>query len=309
MKWILTVDTEADDQWAQDGEATLHNLDEIQRLQSFAEERGIPPTYLVSYEALAHPALRTLADAHTRGAAEIGGHLHPWTTPPYDALDTTVQRFPLELPDEVLDAKLHSLTEAIRSLITEQPHSFRAGRWGSDERVLKAVACHGYQVDSSVTPGIAWKRIVKDRAKHMALPDFSDEQARPYHVPGTNLYEVPMSVLPTGILPSERLAAQAHKKGIVAKLARGLTRPRWCRIFPGSTLADLVAVYHAAQRMQLPVLVFMTHSSELAAGRSPYAKDEAAVNRTYELLGGFADFLDREGVRPVRMRDVLPEQQ
>lgn len=308
MKWILTVDTEADDQWAQDGDVTLHNLDELARLQSFAEERGIIPTYLASYETLDHPALYALADAHAHGRAEIGGHLHPWTTPPYDALDAAVQRFPLELPDDVLDAKLNALTEAIRARINEQPLSFRAGRWGSDERVLDAVARHGYRVDSSVTPGIAWERIVRDRAVHTVLPDFSEAGARPYHVPHTGLYEIPMSVLPTGIVSSKWLAAQAQKKGVAAKLARGLARPRWCRIFPGSTLQDLVAVYRAAQRMRLPVLVFMTHSSELAAARSPYAKDEAAVVRTYELLDAFASFLSNEGVQSVRMRDALPDQ-
>lgn len=305
MKWIFTVDTEADDQWAQDGSVTLHNIAELLRLQTFAEERGIVPTYLSSFETLAHPTMRQLAKAHKECTAEIGGHLHPWTTPPHDELDREVQRFPLELPDEVLDAKLAALTDGIRSLIGEQPLSFRAGRWGADDRVFAAVAKHGYRIDSSVTPGIDWKLIVRDKKKHTACPDFSSYSARPYIVPGTSLLQVPMSVVPTGIVP--QLAPFAQKKGIVGKGARALSRPRWCRIFPTSSLNDLVAVYKAAKRDNLSALVFMTHSSELAAGRSPYAKDEAAVERTYALLDGFARFLKGEGVVSVRMRDLLDD--
>lgn len=303
MKFIVTVDTEADNQWAGTGTAALQNLDGLARFQSFMHERGIRPTYLASFETLAHPVLKELARAHKEGDAEVGGHLHPWTTPPFDDGDS-IQRFPLELPDDVLDAKLTMLTSALTELLGESPVSFRAGRWGTDERVLQAIARQGYRVDSSVTPLIRWREIIRNTSIHSAIPDFSHASARPSLVPGTDLLEVPMSVIATGIIPSTFLAARAQGRSIVSRLARALARPRWCRIFPETRARDLEAVYHAAVGQGLPMLVFMIHSSELVAGMSPYAKDDQAVEHIYELLDEFLSFLKREGVEPILMREA-----
>lgn len=302
MKFVITIDTEADDQWKQDGEVTLHNLDDLPRFQDFSQKLGITPTYLVSHETLKHPTLRMLGDAHREGKAEVGGHLHPWTTPPYSALDVTVQRFPLELSDDELEAKMHSLTSSITELLGDAPLSFRAGRWGANKRVLQSVARHGYRFDSSVTPGINWRTLVKDREKHQDIPDFSASDVRPYLVPGTELLEIPMSVVATGV--ADLRALERSSSSLVRRVGRGLARRRWCRIFPETTLGDLISVYHAAQRQNLPALIYMTHSSELSAGRSPYAKDAAAVERTYDLLERFWAFLAVQGVESARLRDV-----
>jgi hypothetical protein len=101
------------------------------------------------------------------------------------------------------------------------------------------------------------------------------------------------------------LVARAGR-GIAQKVARALARPRWCRIFPETTVRDLKAVYEAARAEKLSALVFMIHSSELMPGGSPYAKNKAAVERTYAVLSEFLTFLKAESVTPSRMRDVAP---
>lgn len=303
MKLIVTVDTEADNQWKQDGTQTLYNLDHLPRFQEFMEAHNVAPIYFASYEVLEHPYITSLiTEKHHSGLAELGGHLHPWTTPPYDELDTEVQRFPNELPDDVLNAKLTQLTEKLKMCLGENPISFRAGRWGFDARVARALVQHGYRVDSSVTPGIDWCITVRDRAKHTRIPNFSHDSIHIATVEG--LREVPMTVLPTGFFRSEQLARFAWQQNLVGKVVRFLTRPKWCRIFPETTLADLTAVYQAARNEGLDTLVFMTHSSELAPGMSPYAKDEAAVERIYALLDSFITMLTTEGATPARLRDI-----
>lgn len=304
MKFVVTIDTEADDQWKQDGVVTLANLEALPHFQAFMEERGVMPTYLCSYETLAHPVLKELAQAHAEGRAEVGGHLHPWTTPPFDTFDDEIQRFPLELPETALAEKLAVLTKTLAALLGEPPVSFRAGRWGADERVYRAVHAAGYRVDSSVTPGIEWRRVIKNPAPHAAIPDFRNVGPAPFTVSGTNLTEYPMSILPTGILPSLRLARYANRKDGIGRIARALSRPRWCRIFPETTLNDLIAVYRAARARSLSVLVFMIHSSELMVGASPYVKDQVALDRIYRLLDAFIEFLRQEQVECVRMRDL-----
>jgi hypothetical protein len=43
-------------------------------------------------------------------------------------------------------------------------------------------------------------------------------------------------------------------------------------------------VLAAARKDDLPMIEFMIHSSELVAGGSPYAKDEAALDKLYKNL-------------------------
>lgn len=305
MKLIITVDTEADNQWAQDGTVGLKNLDALPKFQSFVETHGFRPTYLASYETLAHPSLATLASLHKEGRTEIGGHLHPWTTAPLDIIDTSVQRFPSELPAATLDAKLAALTDSLSALLGESPYSFRAGRWGFDARVAKALVVHGYKIDSSVTPGISWERIIRDGSAHEAIPDFSFESPSPTWKWDKELLEVPITILPSGTLGGAvgRLMLGHAGNGFIGKAVRAVTRPRWCRIFPETILDDLSAIYKAALRENLPALVFMIHSSELFPGASPYAKDAATVERTYTLLGEFLDFLYRRDVGAALMRE------
>jgi hypothetical protein len=284
MKLIITVDTEADNQWKGSGTA-LRNLDDLPRFQSFVESHGYRPTYLASYETLEHPTLSSFAKLHAEGRAELGGHLHPWATPPFDEEDAKVQRFPSELSSHALQEKLKTLTEKLSALIGDTPYSFRAGKWGFDGKVAEALYALGYRADSSVTPGVSWKRIIKNPQLHASVPDFSKEDILPTRKWHPELLEIPMTVLPTN------------------PLARLLGRSRWCRIFPDTTGEDLKSVYSAARRMRLPALVFMTHSSELMPGGSPYAKDAVAVERTYEILGSYLDFLRSEGVEATLMRE------
>lgn len=305
MKFILTVDTEADNQWDQkQTKVTLQNLKALPRFQDYMESLGIPPTYFVSYEVWSDTATaRYLAQKHKGRKAEVGGHLHPWTTPPYSALDGAVQRFPLELPDTELEHKLESLTSTITNHLDEAPVSFRAGRWGFSDRVARALVANGYKIDSSITPGINWGAIVRDRKSHTRMPDFRNESVMPSRRAG--MLEVPMTIIPTGIVRNGFVTRMAHERTLLGKAARALARPTWCRIFPETQVSDLVRVYQSARKQQLPALVFMIHSSELAPGMSPYTKTQEAVDRVYRILHSFSEYLIERSVEPVRLRDLI----
>lgn len=301
MKCVITVDTEADDQWSS-SEVMLKNIDALKRFQEFMERRNVPPTYLVSHEVLEHSYMKVLGEKHREGLAEIGGHLHPWTTPPLDALDESLQRFPCELPADVLAAKLSVLTDAIKNLIGEQPLSFRAGKWGLNDQVLSAIYENGYRIDSSITPGIVWSDVIKNPKAHKEVPDFKGKGAVPY-MDASGVYEVPMSVLKTGIYKGTLLDGVLFKKSIVGKAARVLTRPTWFRIFRETNIEDLKRVIHVAKKYNYP-LVFMIHSSELMAGTSPYVKDGEAVEHVYALLDECITLLQNESTSFVRLQDM-----
>ncbi len=104
MKLAVTIDTEADAQWGPGVPATTRNVDVWEPFQELCERHGVTPTYVITSEIAEDERARELLSGWSqRGGAEVGAHLHPWTTPPY--LDRaglrendSVHAFPSQLP-------------------------------------------------------------------------------------------------------------------------------------------------------------------------------------------------------------------
>lgn len=276
MKIIITVDTEADNQWEARGLVTIENVFALPRFQTLCEKYNIVPTYFATYEVAADAkAAAMLKEWQERGRAEVGAHLHPWTTPPF-AESEKGKSFPGELSDESLRTKFAALTELITTAIGK-PTSYRAGRWGFDERQAKLLAEFGYIVDSSITPGISW-RGTQGLEGGVGGPDFTSEAVAPHRLP-SGVLEVPMTIVPAGLF----------------------RRLRWLRIFENTTFSRLRTVLNAAKRRGLPAVVFMIHSSELVAGGSPYVRDARALEAVYARLEELFSFCAQEGVGGVSL--------
>lgn len=261
MRIIVTVDTEADDQWNEKAELSVENVYALPRFQTLCEKYSIRPMYFVTYEVANDPrAVALLKGWQDAGKAEIGAHLHPWTTPPIQQGEEHTRAFPSELSDEALRAKLTALTEKIEAAFGKRPTSYRAGRWGFDMRQISLLKELGYIVDSSVTPGISWQK-TRGALHGAGGPDFTNEPVAPHMLSG-GILEVPMTIIHAGFF----------------------RRLRWLRIFEKTTQRDLANVLTAAKHRKLPVVVCMIHSSELIAGKSPYVKDDAALTHVYARL-------------------------
>src|SRR4029078_5056358 len=90
------------------------------------------PSPCASDSADARVFAEILLPLHRAGRAEIGAHLHPWTTPPLSPWDRCDARaaYPSELPPGVCSRKLESLTDLLAAKLERAPRSYRAGRWG-----------------------------------------------------------------------------------------------------------------------------------------------------------------------------------
>ncbi len=308
MKFIITVDTEADDQWKNRGEISLENIKFLHKFQSLCEKYDFFPTYLVSYEvANDENSVKVLKEWLKSERCEIGAHLHPWTTPPYTESEKKNRQenaFPSELDDEVLKNKLISLTNKIKKSFEIEPKSFRAGRWGFDKIASKYLFDLEYKVDCSVTPKVSWKNF-KGKVKGQGGPDFKNSSVYPGYLE-SGLLEAPITIIYTGIFKKEGILTRKFStmpnsfiKKVLNKLFFQL---RWCRIFPETTLEDLKKVYKSAKKNKLPVLEFMIHSSELMPGGSPYAKNKEAVERIYEKLEGFFKYLKKENIKGITLK-------
>ncbi|MBI4088137.1 hypothetical protein HY418_02015 [Candidatus Kaiserbacteria bacterium] len=273
MHIIVTVDTEADDQWDEHAALSVGNVFALPRFQRLCERYGIAPTYFVTYEVASDArASALLREWQDLGKAEVGAHLHPWTTPPVAPGEEHVRAFPSELSDETLQKKLTALTEKVEATFGKRPTSYRAGRWGFDMRQAAFLKELGYIADSSVTPGISWRE-TRGVPGGAGGPDFTNEPVMP-HMLNDRVLEIPMTVVRT----------------------RLLRRRRWLRIFEKTTERDLVKVLAVSAHMDLPAAVFMIHSSELVAGESPYVKDEAALAHVYARLEELFAFCKKKGI-------------
>lgn len=295
---VFTIDTEPDDQWARalpDGSLppfTFANTRGLGRLRDFFRRYDAPVTWMISYSVARDPESARLLRAAGAEGDEIAGHLHGWETPPFTDFDRTARPFIGEYDPATRLAKHRSLLSAHEDAFGAHPVSYRAGRWGVDALELEHLAELGYEIDSSVPPGIDFR----DRAGLRQLgPDFRSYLKRgglhPHRVGA--LWEVPASIMPTGLLHDgkaamsiARAAARRNEgstaaralSGVLAGL--GLQRLIWIRPLKHPR-TQLVRATRALLRRGVPIVNVMFHSSEAFVGTSPLSRQAEDVERLY----------------------------
>ena len=158
MRLAVTIDTEADDQWDHGRPVTTRNVEYWSPFQDLCERHDIVPTYLITTEIAENEhAQMLLTDWRRRGVAEVGAHLHAWTTPPFIdrpglRYNDPIHAFASQLPSELLQEKTSNLTSQVAVACGARPTSHRSGRFGFDLRAAEILATEGYRVDSSITP-------------------------------------------------------------------------------------------------------------------------------------------------------------
>jgi hypothetical protein len=310
MQLIITIDTEADDQWQRRGPATTQNIAFIPPFQEICARHGIPPTYLCTHEVVSDPAFeQVLVPFERAGQAEIGAHLHPWTTPPLDHywdLTDRAYAYASEIPTSLFRKKLETLTAALQAACGRRPTSYRAGRWGFSAAHTEILLDLGYGVDCSVTPLLSWQ----DAGARERGQDFREAPAWPYYVawgdPGrsgaSSLIEVPVTVLQTnGLMRRSAVLAEWYRRSRKHAVAKGLNRlfrvaPQWFRPFREMTAERLMDVFRTARRLNLPVIQMAFHSSELMPGASPHNPGQDDVARLLAKLDDVFSRLAGEGV-------------
>lgn len=174
MYFIVTIDVEEDD-WVGNRRSgfSTENIREMPLLHRYFDDAGIKPTYLVNYPIATDPyAIDLFEELKKDGKCEIGTHIHPWNTPPFEEAIDERNSMLCNLPEELQYEKIRGVHETIRKNLKTDPVSFRAGRWAFDEVVGRNIHRLGYKVDTSVTAYVDWSCYMG--------PDFSDIPPDPY---------------------------------------------------------------------------------------------------------------------------------
>ena len=260
------------------------NVRSLLKLAPLSDELGFPMTLLCSHAVFRDTeACRTLEIMRDRHGAEIGAHLHHWSTPPFENGDLFCQGEPARthtLDPDLLEARLVSLLEAGAAFQGSRPTSFRMGRWDLKSPLFAMLQRNGILADSSICP----LRHYANGADHFLAPH------TPYWALGadTPFLEIPITQIPLfNFLP-----------GLWHKLCRGGER-RDSFHFLGALSAspfwhDDVVMRLCVRLLRLRrenVLCVFWHSTEITAGGSPHVPDEEAADRAIARIMGFFAWL------------------
>ena len=317
----MTVDTEGDDQWDHGAPLTTRNVDYWEPFQAVCEKHGVTPTYLITSEIAADSKAQALLRAWTaRGAAEVGAHLHPWTTPPFldrpgFRFNDPAHAFLNELPGELVSQKLHALTQQIEDCIGVRPISFRAGRFGLDMPAARVLGRLGYVVDSSVTPLI--RHTYPGLHDQPGGPDFRSHGLSPFVIQGTGrpgVLEVPLTIVTTyallrrfpGLLSVYRtLPVRAVRKIFFRRWL--VPQPVWLCPQPQFTQPHLRSALRTSKDGGAPLAIMMLHSSELMPGGSPFRPTEGSIQELLDVLDLFFGFVVESGGLPATLSSAAIE--
>jgi hypothetical protein len=292
--FLITIDTEGDNLWANPKEVSTKNASFLFRFQELCEKYSMKPTYLTNYEMANDDVFKKLGlDIIQRNAGEIGMHLHAWDMPPHSYQltenDMLYHPYLIEYPYEIMQQKVKLMTDCLENNFGIKMRSHRAGRWSFDERYAQLLVENGYQVDCSVTPFVSW-RYDKGNPKQSGGTDFTHFPNSPYFINlndisssgQSTLLEVPVTIEDTYGW-ANRLAFMFQKFNLIRRGIMYLFPKKWLRP-NGRNLNNMKSLLQHCIHNNHMYVEFMLHSSELMPGGSPKFKNELTIQKLYQDL-------------------------
>ena len=194
--FILSIDTEEEWDWSDafpQYDCSVSNVQKIPEFQALCDSIGIRPTYFLDYAVVENTeSVKTLIDSIGNNRCEIGVHLHPWCNPPFygktDERKSHVVNLPIEQVEEKLDALLYLIIEKFGVY----PNSFRTGRWGINNEILRLLVKKNIHIDSSMYP--FYKNEFFDCESTTRIPYWPDFMNPTNSGAQRNLFEIPVTV-------------------------------------------------------------------------------------------------------------------
>lgn len=281
-KFMITIDTEADNQWNLNQKCSTYNVRYLPRFQALCEQYGYKPVWLTTYEMAADDEyVSYMKKKQEQNLCEIGMHLHAWNNPPEYTLNkiNNNREYLVEYPKEVMEEKIKYLTEFIEERFQKRPISHRSGRWTTNEDYFEILERYGYKVDCSVTPLVNWNNT--KGATGYSGSNYSDYSPEPYFIIG-ELLEVPMSIRKIHVINIEDMKSL---KSILRSFYYFIVgNIQWIR--PDKTLNGK-KIKHTIKKIENEnneYIMFMIHSSELMPNGSPNFKNDKEIDMLYHVI-------------------------
>ncbi len=298
-RFIVSIDTEEEFDWSRPFErdqAATQSIEKMPDLTRRFNDHGVKPVFLCVYPVVDRPESRDImAQLATENGCEIGAHLHPWVTPPFDEDLNQYNSFAGNLPRGLQRAKLLCLTEKITETTGVRPVIYRAGRYGIGATTMQLLKELGYTVDVSVRP-------LFDYADEGG-PDFRTHPIWPWR-DDNGMIEIPLSAARLGALRGfSRLPVTGPLANILAQL-RLMTRvPLTPEGIPLKEALEAIRVLHGEGQN---LFSFSFHSPSAAIGFTPYVRDAKDLAKFWDWWTGVISLLVKLGVEPATYGEVAP---
>jgi glycosyltransferase involved in cell wall biosynthesis len=301
---LVTVDVEEEFSWQEfDRERhVVRGADALRQFHNDCRKAGISPVYLLTYPILMDERYRSfLQEAARNGEAEMGIHLHSWTTPPYWEQANAFTSYQCNLPDHVERRKLETLCREFEKCFGYPVHIHRAGRWGGGTRTSAMLEKLGITLDLSPSTGYS------DRKS--GGPDFTNLDGAPFWSGAQNkVLTVPASsvnYLRGPLWLSSQIFRWTRNRPYLQR--RIWHRGKPVRFSPEN--ADEETLFAMATEMNLrglPTAVYTLHSTSLYAGGNPYSQRqgdaEALRQRSFDFL---SRAVESKLLTPTTCKDLL----
>ncbi|MFT5285671.1 MAG: peptidoglycan/xylan/chitin deacetylase (PgdA/CDA1 family) [Planctomycetota bacterium] len=318
---VVVIDTEEDwfDEW--DRPTTIDNVFALPEIQKqYFDPVQVKPTYTITYPVATNAECVSIFKRFAEeDVAEIGTHVHNWTSPPFTEHDRIERTYHSSIDPVLERQKIAELTGIIEKEVGSRPTTFKGGRWGASGNTIKSLFDLGYTVDTSVCP-------ITDFRPFQGGPDYTDAPFDCYFPSHGNIMdpdvnadrtssvlEVPVSVgfansnfesqLRTWKKANRNVALKSLKAvGILNRL--GVV----CRIKltpEQSNLAEMKQLVDALLRREHQVINLTFHSCILSLGHSPYSMTQVDLDERLARIAGILDYIVNEkGIAPATCREL-----
>ncbi|MCB9059519.1 MAG: hypothetical protein H6627_13185 [Calditrichae bacterium] len=311
---LITIDTEEDNWDNFKAEPTLKNIESIKYAQQIFDSYYLKPTYVITYcVANDQNSVEILKSIHTDGRCEIGTHLHPWNTPPIEEDFNVKNTMLCNLTQETQAKKLLTLHKKIEEKFKISPVSFRAGRYGINDSMLKNLIDLNYRVDSSMTPFLNWK--------HFHGPDFSTmTQLNPFNYKvesnsepqkRNTILEIPLT---TGFLQKDFIKANnaflslsklPYRKFKLIGIMNKLNLLNKIRLTPeGYTYSEMKKLVDRLLNNNINFFNLAFHSNTLLHGCTPFTKTKEELKQFLTNLDQIINYSLSKGLKPLMLKEV-----
>jgi len=312
--FTMTIDTEEEWDWATGWPCrnlTVENIRHLPKLQELCSRHGVATTYYTNKAVFDSPEARDiLLEVARQKHVEIGMHIHPWNTPPFDP-DRPVrarETFLHNLPPEVVFSKL----ECVYELFMEnglKPTSFRGGRYSSGAIVQEFLRDRGFLADSTAIPYTTFE---DDGAPDHRHRDLYPIRLPPRHEGDQPFWDIPLTLgftrgpfrfwqrafdrIENTWLRKLRLIGVAGKIGLVRRVWLNFEQPLGRNMLP---------FLRKLRHLNLPCICLTVHSSSLMAGKNGFTPTHADEEQLFaymdEVFGTLAAWLE---FRPATVTEV-----
>ncbi len=269
---LVVVDTEEEFDWHAPFDRAntgVTHMRAVGDFQSVCDEFGVRPVYVIDHPiATQAAAFEPLRAIQASGRCEIGAHLHPWVSPPFEEEVNARNSYPGNLPRELERAKLASLVAAIETNLGVRPRSYKAGRYGFGPHTAEILAELGFACDLSFCPAFDLRADGgPDYSRFTSDASWIDERAGLVSLPTTGAF-VGWAASPASYGLGQSLRA-LRLPGILARLS-AVER---LHLSPeGYSLRDNQRLTRALLERGLRVFTFALHSPSLVPGHTSYVR-------------------------------------